>query len=159
MAAGATVTFRVGMSSFRTVDAGRRRAAVRAIAFAGTLALAATAEVAADGARWFGIRGPHCLAGACLGPVGCPGCGLVRSVASAVQGDLAQALRFHPGGAVCAAALLCGFVAAVAAACRCDAPTWTRRLDAALPRAVLAAALLGWLLRIAQNALSAHAIP
>ncbi|MCB9877442.1 MAG: DUF2752 domain-containing protein [Planctomycetes bacterium] len=65
--------------------------------------LAATATVTPDAARWFGLRGPHCPLGSCLGPLACPGCGLVRSVAATVQGDLGAAWTYHPAGPVVAA--------------------------------------------------------
>jgi hypothetical protein len=77
---------------------------------AGGLALLAgwSATVAADGARWFGRRGPQCPVGSCLGPAGCPGCGLLRSTAAALQGDFGLAFTAHPGGIVVAALLLAG---------------------------------------------------
>lgn len=127
----------------------RGRAAVHALGLAAIVAAAATAHVGQDAARWFGVRGPRCLVGACLDPIGCPACGLVRSVASAVQGDLAAALRFHPGGALCAIALVGGFVAAATGACARQPLAWPRPLTKFLRRAFVAAVLGGWLVRIA----------
>jgi hypothetical protein len=82
-----------------------RDAALRATAAGLALLAAATATVGLDSARWFGVRGPHCLLGACLGPHACPGCGLVRATAAAVQGDFALAWGMHPAGVVVAALL------------------------------------------------------
>ncbi|MCK5942439.1 MAG: DUF2752 domain-containing protein [Planctomycetes bacterium] len=64
-----------------------------------------TAEVSRDAATWHGVRGPHCPLRSCLGPLHCPGCGLVRSTSSALQGDFAAALDFHPAGLIVAAML------------------------------------------------------
>jgi hypothetical protein len=76
----------------------------------GALAAGWTAAVTADGATWFGLRGPACPLGACFGPLACPGCGLVRGTAAALQGDLALAFAAHPAGIVIAALLLAGAV-------------------------------------------------
>lgn len=72
-----------------------------------TLATAAavTAKVGPDAATWFGVRGPRCPLEACLGPMACPGCGLVRSVCATMQGDVGNAFTYHPGGIVIAALL------------------------------------------------------
>jgi hypothetical protein len=78
---------------------------MRAVVAGLGLLAAATATVGPDAARWFGVRGPHCLLGACLGPQACPGCGLVRATAAAVQGDFATAMGMHPAGVVVAALL------------------------------------------------------
>ncbi len=40
-----------------------------------------------------------------MGPVACPGCGLVRATCAALQGDLSSAFTYHPGGIVIAALL------------------------------------------------------
>lgn len=87
----------------------RRPALLRLAGLGAMLAAAATANVAPDAARWFGHRGPACLLGHGFGEHACPGCGLVRSVASCVQGDLAAAWTYHPAGVAvvaCAAVLL-----------------------------------------------------
>jgi hypothetical protein len=73
------------------------------------LVLGFTATVADDAARWFGIRGPQCPLGACLGERHCPGCGLVRATASALQGDVAAAWRLHPAGLAIAVLLPLAF--------------------------------------------------
>ncbi|MFN3241459.1 MAG: DUF2752 domain-containing protein [Planctomycetota bacterium] len=64
-----------------------------------------SADVAPESATWFGVRGPQCPLGSCLGQLHCPGCGLVRSTSSALQGDLEAAWHFHPAGIVIAALL------------------------------------------------------
>ena len=72
---------------------------------AGGLALGWTADVSQEAATWWGVRGPHCPLGTCLGPLHCPGCGLVRSTSSSLQGSFEAAWAFHPGGLVVAALL------------------------------------------------------
>lgn len=71
----------------------------------GAMTAGFTASVGNDAATWFGVRGPHCPLEACLGPVACPGCGLVRATCSALQGDLSNAFTYHPGGIILAALL------------------------------------------------------
>jgi len=66
---------------------------------------ALTAKVGPDAATWFGVRGPECPLEACLGPIACPGCGLVRSTCATLQGDLGKAFAYHPGGIVIAVLL------------------------------------------------------
>ena len=87
-------------------DGTRRRAAWRAAGCAAALLAGWTATVTPDGAKWLGVRGPRCLLGECLGPLACPGCGLLRSTAAALQGDFAFAWRAHPAGVAVAALLL-----------------------------------------------------
>jgi hypothetical protein len=62
------------------------------------MAVGWAAKVRPDAATWFGMRGPECPLASCLGPIACPGCGLVRSTSSALQGDISGALAMHPGG-------------------------------------------------------------
>tara|TARA_R110002073_G_scaffold13900_3_gene57879 strand:+ start:2232 stop:2576 length:345 start_codon:yes stop_codon:yes gene_type:complete len=62
------------------------------------MAVGWSATVRPDAATWFGVRGPECPLASCLGPIACPGCGLVRSTASALQGDFSHAYAMHPGG-------------------------------------------------------------
>ena len=62
------------------------------------LAAGLTATVRPDAATWFGVRGPRCPLGSCLGPIACPGCGLVRSTANTLQGEFSAAWATHPGG-------------------------------------------------------------
>ncbi len=80
----------------------RARAARRLFVHAGALAVGATARLGPDAATWFGVRGPHCPIGVCLGPIACPGCGLVRSVVAMLHGDLLAAWQLHPAGPVVA---------------------------------------------------------
>lgn len=116
------------------------------------LALARTADVHADAARWFGMRGPHCPLGSWLGACACPGCGLVRATALAAQGAFAQAWRMHPGGlavaAVCAGAVLLQ-LDVLRRGSRLDAHARWQRLGR---RTLAAGILLGWGVRIAVHA-------
>jgi len=74
-----------------------------------TMAAGWSARVRPEAATWFGVRGPYCPLGSCLGEQHCPGCGLVRSTSAALQGDLGAAWAFHPGGVLIAALLLVTF--------------------------------------------------
>ena len=135
----------------RPGNADHRPRAVLVALGAHALALAAGlgARVGPDGASWFGVRGPQCPVGACLGPLACPGCGLVRATASALQGDLGAALAAHPAGPVVAVLLLASTVLH-ADRLRAGAPTVPHDALRRLGRRVLAAAILGgWLLRLA----------
>lgn len=85
---------------------GLAKARLRALLLAAGVAAGATAEVGADAARWFGVRGPHCPLGQCLGPLACPGCGLVRSVSATLQGDFPLAVNVHPAGPAVAGLML-----------------------------------------------------
>jgi hypothetical protein len=69
------------------------------------LTLAATATVSTTAATWFGVRGPLCPLGHWLGEAACPGCGLTRGTALAVQGRWVEAWNVQPAGF--AIALLC----------------------------------------------------
>lgn len=81
---------------------------LRTVGLALALAAGWTATVSADGASWLGHRGPACPLGACLGPLACPGCGLLRSTAAALQGRFALSFATHPAGIAVAALLLVG---------------------------------------------------
>jgi hypothetical protein len=85
---------------------GLRGARVRAGLLAAAVVAGVSARVDPDAARWFGLRGPTCPLGACLGPLICPGCGLLRSTAASLQGDFAFAFTLHPVGPATALLLL-----------------------------------------------------
>lgn len=91
-------------------DAAHSRSWLPFLLHAGGLAAGWTATVDAGGAAWFGVRGPACPLGACLGPLACPGCGLLRATAATLQGDLALAFAAHPAGIAVATLLLLGAV-------------------------------------------------
>jgi hypothetical protein len=132
-----------------TPSAARVLRAPTTLAAGHVLALAAawTADVAPDGASWFGVRGPRCPVALCLGPLACPGCGLVRGVAAAVQGDLAGAFTAHPGAPLVALLLLAATVLHVGALRARTVRRWHARARCAGRVALLAAILGGWLLR------------
>ena len=122
--------------------------AIRALLSAAALVAAGTADVSEDAARWGGMRGPSCLVGQCLGPHACPGCGLVRSVASVVQGDVARSLAFHPGGIVAGAALLALFAWNLTLIAFPGLDARGRRLGLAVCKASVILVLAGWILRL-----------
>jgi hypothetical protein len=95
------------------------------------------------------VRGPQCPLGACLGPLACPGCGLLRSTAAALQGDFAFAFAAHPAGPVTALLLLGGaLVSFDVLRVRHELPR--HRAAVRLGRRVFVAAVIGgWLLRFA----------
>jgi hypothetical protein len=124
-----------------------RPALLRTAGFAGALAVGFAATVTRDGATWFGVRGPHCPIGSCLGPLACPGCGLLRSTAAALQGDFALAFAAHPAGIAVAALLLGGAVLHFdILRRRCELPAH-RRLRRLGRTTFVAAVLLGWCVR------------
>jgi hypothetical protein len=94
------------------------------------LLLGAVAEVDENHAAVFGIEASPCPLRLLAGERACPGCGLTRGTALAVQGEWSRAWNVQPAGIVVAA--LC----ALGLALRC----WTRvdphrtRLQAALLR-------------------------
>jgi len=74
------------------------------------LFLGALIQVEEGRASLFGVEGPVCVVGEWCGPAGCPACGLTRSTALAVQGDLGGAATLNWAGlalvVACAAGLL-----------------------------------------------------
>lgn len=120
----------------------------RLLASSGALAAGFSATVTPDAATWFGLRGPVCPLGSCLGPLACPGCGLVRSTAAALQGELGFAVALHPAGPVVALLLLGAFLL--------DLDIVRRRVEIAAHRSwrhvgarvFTAAVLLGWAVRL-----------
>lgn len=122
-----------------------RRAAIGAIAL--TAGLAAT--LTRDAATWFGVRGPLCPLGACLGPDACPGCGLVRSTAATLQGHLSAAWHLHPAGPVIAGLLVAGLLLDLHILRRGNESALAVRLRRAGRWTFLVAVCGGWLLRLA----------
>lgn len=86
----------------------RSRVAVLILAL--PLALGLLVRVEGMRASLFGLEGPICVVGEWCGPAGCPGCGLTRSTALTLQGDLGGAAALNWAGlalvAACAAGLL-----------------------------------------------------
>ena len=125
-----------------------RGATLRTLGFAGALAIGYGATVTADGATWFGVRGPQCPLGSCFGPLACPGCGLLRSTAGALQGDLGLAFRTHPAGPVVAALLLGGLLLHLHVLCRGHEMPAHRRWRHRGRRLFVVSVLSAWLLRL-----------
>ena len=116
------------------------------VAAAGLL-LGCTAEVSPDGATWFGLRGPYCPLAACVGPLHCPGCGLVRSTAATLQGQITAAWSFHPGGIVFAGLLPTALVVHLDALRRGRIHPYHRALQRAGQALFVVAVLGGWMIR------------
>lgn len=114
---------------------------------AAAMVVGLTAEVSTDAARWFGMRGPRCPLGACVGELHCPGCGLVRSTSSALQGDFASAWQCHPGGLAVALLIPMTFLVHLDIIRRRDEMGLHRRLRSAGYVVFVAAVLLGWIAR------------
>ncbi len=122
---------------------------LRATGFLLALGAALTATVRPDGATWFGMRGPQCPLGSCLGPLACPGCGLLRSTAAALQGDLGFAFQLHPTGPLVAVLLVAGTLLHLDILRRRAELPGHRRLRRLGHTLFVSGLLLGWLLRIA----------
>lgn len=161
------------MTATETARADRRTVWMWLVGSGAALLAGATATVRPDAATWFGVRGPHCPLGACLGPLACPGCGLVRSTAATLQGDLSVAWAIHPAGPVIAGLLVATCAVNFAAVCRYaprgaatrrdlhsataatpappNAPTLSLALRLRRPARIVlpVAILIGWLLRFA----------
>lgn len=129
-------------------DDGRRRHWLPFLLHAGGLAAGWAATVTPDAAAWFGVRGPACPLGACLGPLGCPGCGLLRATAAALQGDFALACAAHPAGIAVAALLALGAVLHFDILRRGDELPFHRAWRRAGQCAFVIAVGIGWLLRL-----------
>lgn len=124
-----------------------RAAQWRTAGFLFALAGGFTATISRDGATWFGLRGPPCPLGACFGSVACPGCGLLRSTAAALHGDLSLAWATHPAGPVVALLLLGGAALHLdILRRRCEVP-WHRIARRFGHVAFATAVLLGWTFR------------
>lgn len=124
-----------------------RAAAWRTAGFVGALAVGYSAHATRNGATWFGVRGPYCPLGTCFGPLACPGCGLLRSTAAALQGDLPLAWSCHPAGPVVAALLWLGLLLHADVLRRGEA-RWHRRARAVGVIAFTGSVIFGWMLRI-----------
>lgn len=109
----------------------------------------ATAEVDPEAARWFGLRGPVCPLGACLGPLACPGCGLVRGVAASLQGDLAAGAAAHPAGPAIAVLLVAALGLHLHILRRGHEGAFHTRWRRRGQRLFAGLVLLGWILRLA----------
>jgi hypothetical protein len=126
-----------------------RTDALRGLALHGAVVLGGLfATVRPEGATWFGVRGPRCLVGACLGPHACPACGLARGVARALQCDPVGAAGLHPAAPPIALLALGGVALHLDLLRRGQGLPLHRRLRGAGRRCFLAAILLGWLLRL-----------
>lgn len=128
-----------------------RAAAWRTAGLVGALAVGYSATATRDGATWFGVRGPYCPLGTCFGPQACPGCGLLRSTAAALQGDLQLAWQCHPAGPVVAFLLLAGTLVHFDILRQRHERRWHRVLRTAGYVAFAAAVGFGWLLRILRS--------
>ncbi|HEX5054175.1 MAG TPA: DUF2752 domain-containing protein [Planctomycetota bacterium] len=94
------------------------------------------------------MRGPACPLGSCLGPLACPGCGLVRGTSAALQGQWSLAWHAHPAGPAIAALLVSAILLHLdILRHRVERPAH-RRARRIGHRLLVAAVLLGWLLRL-----------
>lgn len=115
----------------------------------GALVAGWTATVDPGGATWFAQRGPACPVGACFGPLACPGCGLLRATAAALQGDLRLAWAAHPAGPAVAGLLLGATALHLHMLLRGREGPHHRRLRRLGHGSFVLALLSGWALRIA----------
>ena len=89
-------------------DLARSRTAVLVLAL--PLVLGLLIRVQGARASLFGFEGPTCVVGDWCGPAGCPGCGLTRSTALTLQGELGSALSFNWAGPAVVLACLLGLM-------------------------------------------------
>jgi len=76
----------------------RLRSLPLALACAAVLVIGVLVDVDASRATLAGWEGPVCLLNAAFGSGYCPGCGLTRSAALALQGQVGASLAMHPIG-------------------------------------------------------------
>lgn len=126
-----------------------RAAAWRTAGFVGALVVGYSAKATAAGATWFGMRGPYCPLGTCFGPLACPGCGLLRSTAAALQGDLSLAFACHPAGPIVALLLLAGTLVHFDILRQRNERRWHHRAQRVGYVLFAAAVAIGWIVRIA----------
>lgn len=118
----------------------RRRRAGLAAAYALPFAIAPFLDVDATSASFRGVSGPPCLCAVATG-LPCPGCGLTRAFAAAVQGDFALATAAHPAALLVVALAACGSALHAHAAWRGESgPVASRLLGAG--RAIFLVALV-----------------
>lgn len=123
----------------------RADALLRAAILAGFLAAAWLAEGSPGRATLFGVEGPECPSRLVFPERGCPGCGLTRASAMALDGEVAASLALHPGGlvlVVCAAAALALHVHTLTSGRK---SAWTLRLLRSGRVLLLVAILAGWI--------------
>lgn len=125
----------------------RRDALLRGSILAAFLAAAWLAEGSPGRATLFGVEGPECPSRLAFPDHGCPGCGLTRASAMALDGEIAASFELHPGGlalVLCAAVALLLHVHTLAFG---QKSAWTLRLLRS-GRVLLAGAILaGWIAR------------
>jgi Protein of unknown function (DUF2752) len=102
----------VQQAPFREViaKADRARSRFAVVLLALPLVLGLLIQVKGPSATLFGLQGPTCVVGEVLGAAGCPGCGLTRSTALALHGDLAGAAALNWAGLVLVVACVLGLV-------------------------------------------------
>ena len=138
----------IASAPFATLRSARGAALLRMTAAASTLAIASVATVDHDAARWGSFRGPRCVVGECLGSFACPGCGLVRSVASLLHGEVERAFWFHPGGIAVTLLLMFSFAFDACSMAQPSLEPWARRSRGRALRIAMVAVLLGYVVRL-----------
>lgn len=125
----------------------RGDAALRAAILAGFLAVVWLASGSPERATLFGVEGPACPSRLLLPERGCPGCGLTRASAMALDGDWRASLALHPGGLVLITFALGALLLHSLTLVRGEKSAWTVRLLRS-GRVVLAGAILAaWIAR------------
>ena len=126
----------------------RRETVVRVGLLGSALAVAVTASLGSDGARWYGVAGPACPLGSNIDPVACPGCGLLRSTAASLQGDMSYALLANPAGPVVALLLVAGLLLNLDILRRGSQPRLHLNLRRRGQTALVLSVFAGWILRL-----------
>jgi len=125
----------------------RRDALLRSAILAGFLAAAWLAEGSPERATLFGVEGPECPSRIAFPDRGCPGCGLTRASAMALDGELAASFALHPGGLALVACAVVALLLHARTLAFGQKSAWTLRLLRSGRVFLLVAVLAGWFAR------------
>ena len=95
----------MGATKHTGAGSDRRRSSLAVLLLALPLLFGAVADADEKHASLLGVEGNPCPLGLIAGDHACPGCGLTRGTALAVQGNLGASWAVHPAGIL--VALLC----------------------------------------------------
>ncbi|MFT6107231.1 MAG: hypothetical protein ACJA2W_000135 [Planctomycetota bacterium] len=131
----------------------RKGSVVPLILCLGVLFLGFTMEATPQRATWMGIEGPPCPSRLLpetwrLHEAGCPGCGLTRATAMAIQGKIKPSLRLHPAGVLVTALATAGALIHSLILVAGRRPRWIDRTLRAGRVLLLLGLTIGWLTRL-----------
>jgi|WetSurMetagenome_2_1015567.scaffolds.fasta_scaffold315490_2 hypothetical protein len=100
----------MAMVGANTEEVLRRRHLIAALLCAAPFLIGLCLRVSPESATLWGLHAPVCLIRWLLPNIGCPGCGLVRSVALACHGKLMDSVTVNPAGMLVLVLSGCGFI-------------------------------------------------